>query len=228
MRKAPQIESRTICDETGHTLFVVKYTTPRGEVLQKTLSPEDYIKLIGGSLREECRYWRVRQDFLPEGFIDGAIGDESNYIIAFKVPGEVRFFAHTSGNYNIPYPDLIFVLQMKKGSIWKKLCFGLGKDGDTLYHYPFGNVSADGGICMGNIELDEIRSGGPATFAELFFLGKTNNDYVSHGCPVKGNLSQEMFLKKLDGKKKFPERLLVPCEGQLKRVADIKKMISAF
>ena len=226
MRKDPYMESRTILDSTGHTLFKVRYVTARGEVIEKTLTPDAYAKVVGGSVKEDRSYWRIRRDFLPEGFIDGAISDDSNYIIAFKVPGMQRFFAHTSGNYSIPYPDLLFVLELKKGCVNTKLCFALKGEDGMLYHYPFGNVSSSGSICTGSIELDEVRKYGPGAFSELFFLGKTNNDYVSAGVPVNGKFTQQELLEKLDGKKKFPSRLLTPMKGEYTRLADIKKLIS--
>ena len=225
MRKTPVMESHTICDIAGHTLFVVRFTDTSGEVIQKTLSPEDYADLITGSLKEDRAYWRIRPDFIPEGFVDGCISDNSNYLIAFKVKGRQRPFDHKSGIYNIPFPDLVFFIRMGRGRILDKEVYALKEGSDVLYQYPFGNVSTSGSICSGNIDLDEVRKEGPAMFAELFFLGKTNNDYFGTGSHITTGWSQEELLRRLDGKKKFPERLLKESWG-MKSLHDITNKIA--
>jgi hypothetical protein len=217
----PFMESRTLCDETGHTLFLVRFTTARGEVIEKTLKPEDYVSLIGGSLKEDRSYWRIRKDLIPEGFVDGCISDDNNYYMAFKVEGKVRPLVHTSGQYMIPYPDLLFVLRMRQGYLEKKSVYALKKGCEELYRYPFGNVSTTGSICTGNIELDEVRTIGPMMFTELFFLGKTNNDYFHEGSHIKPKWSQEELLRKLEGKETFPVRLLKPTESRFTTIGDV-------
>lgn len=227
MRKTPQLSSQMVCDMTGHTVFQVRFVSTQGEVVQKTLTPEDYASLIGASLKETKRsFWRIKQDFLPEGFIDGCISDANNYMIAFKVKGMVRPFAHTSGVYQIPYPDLVFVLTMGRGRLMHKEVYAMKEgDSETLYQYPFGNVSQSGDICMGNINLAEIKENGPQMFADLFFLGKTNNDYYHEGSHISSKWSQEELLRRLDGKKKFPARLLIQNRG-FQSLSEIRNAIS--
>ena len=231
MRKTPKLESRLICDQTGHSVFEVTFTSTSGETVRRILTPEDYADLLGASLKETKRnFWRIRKDFLPEGFVDGCISDENNYVVAFKVKGCVRPFLHTSGMYQIPFPDLLFIVKMNKGRISGKEVYAMKKgDGDTLYQYPFGNVSTCGSICMGNIETSEIKENGPEMFAELFFLGKTNNDYFGEGSHINAKWSQEQLLQKLDGKKEFPERLLKQNSGfhELSAVREMIKKTAA-
>lgn len=227
MRKTPKLESQMICDMAGNSVFLVRYTSTSGEVIQKTVSAEDYAGLIGASLKEtKMNYWRIQPEFIPEGFIDGCIAGNSNYQVVFKVKGAVRTFCHTSGTYSIPYPDLVFFLEMKRGRINSKCVFALKKgNNETLYQYPFGNVSTSGNICTGNINLAEVKEYGPQMFAELFFLGKTNNDYFHEGSHISTKWSQEELLRRLDGKKEFPERLLKE-SGGAKTLSDIKKKIA--
>ena len=224
-RKEPVMESRTLIDDTGHTFFNVRFTTVKGEIIEKVLTPQDYVSLLGSSLKVDRTYWRINRELIPEGFVDGCVSDDYNYKMAFKVKGQVRQLVHTSGQYMVPFPDLLFVLDVKDGRPVEKCVYALKKRGDDLYRYPFGNVSTSGHICTGNISLSEVRTGGPMMFAELFFLGKTNNDYFDEGTHIKTKWSQDELLRRIEGKESFPERLLLPTEAEYRTVGDIVKDI---
>ena len=210
-----EMVSRTINDKVGHTMFEVTFTTGKGEVVRKVLNPEEYASLIGASLKEvRQKSWRLKPEMIPEGFLDGVIADPKNYHIAFKVKGQVRHFVHTSGSYLIPFPDLVFVVRVSKGIVGGSV-YALKDGDDTLYQYPFGNVSTAGKICFGNIDPSAVVKRGPAVMTELFFTGKTNNDYIHEGSHIRSKLTQEELLQQLNGKKKFPKRLLKPTGGTL-------------
>ena len=200
-----QITTETIENALGQTLFRVTMRDEKGEVLSKILTLENYLTLLETSMRFEEKEdaVRVERRMLPAGYIDGAF-TKSGYTVIWREKAMKRLLIHSSGHYQIPYPDLIFVLETKDGEIRQKYCFAAA--GERLYRYPFGNVSKSGAVCMGNIKVDPKDS--ISSFAEEFFLGVTNEDYFERGESVKPKWSQTKLLENLSGKDVFPEKWL--------------------
>lgn len=211
--------SETLTDSTGNVLFRVALTNDDGSVMTKTLTPESFIKLIQNGCTQELCYMHLGK--LPEGYIDCSVADERSFRILIKVPAEKRLLVHTSGHYQIPFPDLVFYLYVKNGLVQKFRCYAMKRD--TLYFYPFGNVSANGEICMGNISCTDITLNKTMDVIENFLGGKTNNDYFSPKNKVNNSYSQQTMLEKLSKMDAFPQRWLKKDPNNT--LADLKKLI---
>lgn len=77
-----------------------------------------------------------------------------------------------------------------------------------MFRYPFGNVSSNGSICMGNILTKKLSFEKADEFMELFFSGVTNNDYYDKSNILPG-YSLSKMINMLEKKKEFPKRWLV-------------------
>ncbi len=217
--------TETVQNDTGQVYFKttwagdmkVSLSGLKGNVVTRTLPFEDFKSLIGLSEKPVESWIRVPKGFIPgsedSGYLDGYICD-GGWSAVWKVKGTVRQLIHTSGHYRVPFPDLIFSVMIKNGIMCSSFVFAL--DGDRVCQYPFGNVSVDGSICMGNIHLPKnpvIKD-----FEEEFFLGKTNNDYFHSGSHVKVKYSQDELLRRLSGKETFPKRWLIKKDFTLRDV----------
>ncbi len=218
------LESKTVADPVGHVLFQVKLTDDKGSVCERTLTEEQYFDLLGHSMRHEESYAHVGARFLPPTTIDAYVCDERTYRIAWFVNGKKRCFFYGEGHYEIPFPALVFVLDVNKGCVRQKSVYAVKRGDDQLYMYPFGNVSESGGICMGNIHVD--FSNGPEVFAEEFFLGKTNDDYYSPGNHTVPKWSQSKLVENLEKLDTFPDEWLLPTKGNCKTLDELKKSLA--
>ena len=215
--------SEAMTDRTGNTLFRVSLSDESGEARVRVISLEDYISLLQGSKKMNNHFVHLKEGFLPAGCRNAYVSDDRNYIVEYVVPGRIRMFLHQNGcnrkRYMIPYPDLLFVLQVSEGHISVKKVFSL--KGDRLCHYPFGNVSSSGEICMGNIDVKGLSESADS-FTDDFFSGITNNDYFAPGENISEKWDQQKLLHKLDGLDKFPNRWLIETG---KNIADIDSYV---
>lgn len=211
-----EMTAKSVQNTQGQTLFHVEMkNTETKEMVVKNISTEDYVLLLqkSGIKREEKV--RVRGSLLPKGYIDGAF-TQNGFDVVWREEGKQRLFVTTYGRYMIPYPDLIFAISVRNGRVMQDYVFAAV--GDTLYNYPFGNVSSSGSICMGNIDTS-CAATDIGSFAEEFFLGETNHDYVDSE-KIKPAWSQKQLLEKLQGKKAFPKKWLVEADVQLNELVN--------
>lgn len=213
-------KSEALQDMTGHTLFRVIYTQKDGKEIIKTISLEDYLSLLGSSVKEELQYSYIPEGFYPAGYIGGSFADTKNYTAVWKVEARKRTINHTrAGRKMIPFPSLVFGLRVDRGYAQGRV-FAL-KNGNKLYQYPFGNVSTSGSICMGNIS--SCTEEGPQIFEDDFFAGVTNDDYFSPGSHVSLKCSQVDLISKLVDKEKFPDKWLIGSSGNISTVEELVK-----
>lgn len=198
------LKTEIVENACGQQMFHVEMRTAQGAVVSKNLSIEDYLHLLGSSLCLEVEEDEIRipARILPNGYIDGKF-TKSGYTVVWREKAEKRLFVHKSGHYQIPFPDLIFVLSVKDGSVRKKCVFSAVKD--NLYRYPFGNVDEAGSICMGNIHVNMDNM---ADFSTEFFMGETNEDYFVPGGSIKPKWSQGRLLAEAAKHETFPTRWL--------------------
>lgn len=199
-----RLDASTVIDRTGNVLFRVTLTEDDGSVLTKTLAPEDYLRLIQNNCTVKTEYIHLGK--LPKGYVDGAVAADDTFKVLLKVPASKRLLVHTSGHYEIPFPDLIFYFEVNKGTLKEKYVYAL--KGKILYHYPFGNVSTNGSICMGNISCKELSLATADEAIDSFFSGVTNNDYYYPKEKVTVSYSQQVLLDKLSRLEEFPARWL--------------------
>lgn len=205
--------ARSVIDKGGNVFIETTMTGENGRQVQRTLNIEDFLHVLGKSIDKEVPLVPIKKDFFPKDYLSLNFGNYENYDCSFVVEPEKRVFVYRDGNhYHIPYPKLLFKVSRRKNYITGRV-FALRSNGKSkkLYQYPFGNVADNGQICMGNIERGSIES--VQDFAEEFFLGVTNDDYIGNGSRVKPGYNQSQLLNKLEKLDEFPDRWLVECNS---------------
>ena len=219
--------SQALETETGQTLFRVILKEDSGRELIKTLTVDDYLSLLGSSIRHNLDYSSLPASFFPEGYIHGYIANPENYSMIWRHSARLHQMNHSViGRHLIPFPELVFGLTIKDGYIRDARVFAT-KGGDDLYQYPFGNVSEAGHICMGNISVQGLNEG-PQAFEDDFFAGVTNNDYFKPGSHVTLKCTQEALIKKLEGKDKFPDRYLKRGAQSSPHIMTVKDLVAYY
>lgn len=215
-------KSEALVDKTGHTLFRCVYTQKNGREIIKVISLEDYLGLLGSSVRETVTYSWIPEGFFPEGYLGGAFADTKNYTAVWRVPARKRTINHFRAGRNlVPFPEMVFSVNVSGGRASGRV-FAVKRD--NLYQYPFGNVSTSGSICMGNIDVDMIEEG-PSAFEEDFFAGVTNDDYFQPGVYVNLKGTQVDLIKRLVDKDKFPDKWLVRSSGSVHTVEELLRLV---
>ena len=154
--------------------------------------------------------WAVKTVLGTDGTIKGLTA-------VFAMPeGKARFkYEDRSGTEKfdgiIPWPKLVFIAQSTNGnsSGLKVFCHKdsvLTKD-TKLYHYPFGNVYQDGGVCMGGYHQTVTSLMGLCDYVDAFYKMVTNadlwrTDYSNF------HMSQKEALEKISKLEKFPGEYL--------------------
>ncbi len=219
-----QFSAQSMTDLTGHP-FIRAVMDNDGRTTIRNLTIEQFISVLSGSTTEEKNYVLLKDDFFPKEARATWFSDYLNYACTYEVPAKTRLLILKTplGNkhYHVPFPKLIFRIEVKNGIVTSKKCFAMKKGSDKLYHYPFGNVAIGGGICMGNITAKDMKR--VSDFTDAFFSGVTNNDYYgSDGSgKVSVRFSQEQLLEKLSSQKSFPDSFLVEdCGHTLKELCE--------
>ncbi len=215
--------SKARLDDFNNIIFDCIFETTKGEVITKSLSYDDYKLVVLESGKEKTAYVPVRK--LPEGYISGALStDEKTWKGLFFVPGAKRQFV--SDNFNmiaqIPYPSLVFAVSYSEGRPWMKEVYAvkaksideIGED-TKLYRYPYGNVSREGSICMGNISVPDLKITEIGQFISAFFEGVDEGHYYTPGVMVKPKYSLGTLVSKAVQKDVFPENWLVGNGGTI-------------
>jgi hypothetical protein len=87
-----------------------------------------------------------------------------------------------------------------------------------LYHLPCPNVNGNGLVCAGNVPFPECRPESIYDALRLFLEGsRFNNDLSANKCRAFPQNVGELW-RKLDGKRKFPLKELVPMQRQLREL----------
>lgn len=217
-------KSEFLSDKLGQPMFRVQVVNEDDTVIEKTITSEDYLTILGSSLftKDQEKYSRIGK--LPDKYYDGEVSCQKNtFKVVLYYPGEVRPVCFLNKHWRVPFPSLVFYFSVKDGTVIKKGVFatrGESIDDDTeLFMYPFGNVNASGGICFGNIDVGPIRCMEDiASYVEAFFNSETNNDYYNGH---KLEWSQAELLERLKKKKVYPESWLVPTESNCKVVGQL-------
>ena len=225
MAKKPKsiekIDTTTKIDpNSGDTYVKVSIYYSTGEVDCKTMGFKEYSMWLLGAKEEQVPFVHLDMESLPKYYYDGMISSEKD---TFKVMLLVPAGKHqlVSENYDfaetIPYPALLFKLSVNKGVCVHKDCYavipekdGKLKDDSRLYRYPYGNVSSDGGICMGNISVKLADISESDKFCEEFFLGIDEGHYYEPGEMVSKDWNLGKLYNEVLKKDSFPKTWLVP------------------
>ena len=211
-------------DITGHPYLRAIFESD-GQTIMRNLTVAQMIEVLGKSVVEERQYVRLKDDFFPKTAKATWFSDYENFSCVWEVPAAVRLLILKTPvgpkHYHVPFPKLIFRINVKNGQVLDKYCYAMKKGTDNLFCYPFGNVAKGGSICMGNISMKDMKS--VSDFSDAFFSGVTNNDFF--GSDGNGKVSvkftQEQLLEKLSGLKSFPDSFLAEEKGlTLKMLCD--------
>lgn len=222
-------KSELVRDRLGNAIMNVCYTDADGMTVEKTLSMDDYLMILGNATffnRVSC----VRIGVLPSHYYDGSISTEEagtfNVILFYKE--EKRAVSFGGKHWFVPFPAMVFHFKVLKGNLQRKSCYAVISDDVnpdmSLMQYPFGNVSAVGEICMGNIKSGRIEK--ICQIEDVvadFFMSETNNDYYESKNAT--GLKQEQLLEKLCKLEHFPIEWLAPSSGSCSTLLDLSNTL---
>lgn len=211
------IRAEMLLDNKKDVFWRVTTTNKKGASSTKVLSHEVYVNMLKNNtiIRKEPK--RHRLGSLPYGYVDAIYGEPGDYQIAVLYPAKIRGVKYYNNTYRIPNPNTLFIYDVKRGVVCSKLCFAVKDETITdetiLYHYPFGNVGEYGSMCYGNIKLPDVTNMSAIDeLVELFLSGDVNDDLYTTSKTTK-NCKQFELYEFLEGKKKFPDKILCPVKA---------------
>lgn len=184
-----------------------------GKSVVKNISFNDYLKMLTGysvSTNERKRF-----NIPPETY-DISYGADDDYSVVFIIDPQIALVKYMKDKYSIPFPKMCFYVSVKNNAAVSTRVFALktGSVCDTtpLYHYPFGNVYANGAICWGSNSLPPVNSVRDALLLfSLFMSAETNSDlWCDEWCHIE-NVPPILsgVYGYLNNKTVFPESALV-------------------
>lgn len=204
----------TAPDRRGKVMFKVQFEYDDGKVSIKTLDYDSFMALMTKSAVEES-YIPIGD--IPSGYVDATFARYDTFRLILKAPAQKRLMIYSEGHFWIPFPGCLFSINVYHGNLKEISLYSYTDTEITystkLYRYPFGNVSADGRVCMGNIYLKDLSFNSADKVVDAFFSGKTNNDYYGDQ-NIKPKYSLSQLIHKLEKKETFPKRWLVK-QGEL-------------
>ena len=207
-----EFTAKSVTDKVGRLFIKVLTTDDNGGSISRTLTLDQFIDVLGKSVKEEREYTLLKKDFFPAEARATWFSDYENYSCVWEVPASNRLLIlHTAlgdKHYHVPFPNLVFKIKVRSGMFTSKTVFAMKEGSDELFHYPFGNVSEQGSICMGNISSEDMLK--VSEFSDAFFMGITNDDYYGDdgNGKVSIKISQEELLKRLEELDEFPDNWL--------------------
>jgi len=226
-----QITSNT--DSNGKLYFNV--TVRKGEQeIYKVLNYEALCKFLQSSYRE-AEIPAIAVGAVPQGYLDSKVSPNNTGTVRILCMGQKRPFYQAVMNRKIPkeweivYPSMIFEIEYGPGRVPRGRAFCVkgaeeeirkayySDKGVKPFRYPFGNISSDGHMCMGNIRTQVPSMADVDVFLEAFWTGVTNTDYLQgEKVAAKADMTQtELLMNCSEG---FPEEILMPANvGNLKR-----------
>jgi len=196
-----------------------------GSMQLKDLTAVEYFSLLRDVFYEHVTMPAARLGALPDGFYDAAIsGTPDSYTCAVCLePGRVSAI-YFDKEYVVPYPKLLLVYKVLRGSLVGTRCFALKRndvldDNVKLYKYPFGNVDDDGSVCWGGnsrnlIGERKFNSLHDLNFLSVLFVSSpSNGDYFTPDRINNFAPSLSDFYRELGSMDVFPDECLSPIGG---------------
>lgn len=230
-RKVSKITATIDAENSGNVQIMVAYDDESVE--KKNLPLLTFSNLFRHAIEDSGDVQKVsRVGRLPGGFLDGGYDAEAQIMEAvIYVPGDIRPIRYYGKAYFVPFPNMVFKFQTKKGKVVISQVFAVEGDprqGEPakLCRYPFGNVYDNGKICWGRNTLPQITEMREFDFLVSMFFGSETNDDLYQGVKVvhegkSVDLDQRSLLEMLKGKKEFPGQILLPAGSTEKLVADL-------
>ena len=205
-------------DILGNPIFKTIASFGDGSSLQKTLSFEDYKKLLDIATKVvEDKYISIPK--LPKYYYEGGATKKRNsFWVALFVPGNMHQFYYqtTEEMLFVPYPNMLFLLKIEKGVASSRYCYAIAddmlKENSILYQSPYGHVDTTGDICMGSCSTKFASISEADTFIEQFILGANQGHYYTKEDMTVKNVSLRELLGLVEKKGYFPSEWLKPME----------------
>lgn len=204
-----EMQVNTFINERGDVMFKVQLNQSDGQIVVKTLDYDTYLSILMKSTKKKPY---IHLGELPAGYKEAAYMDQDTYKVFLCAPAQKRLMVYRGGHYWIPFPGCLFFLEVNRGAVCTKCVYSyvdeVVGDDTKLYRYPFGNVSENGNICMGNISIKKMKLSESGEFMELFFTGETSDDYYDKR-NIKPDYSLTQMIQKLEKMEEFPKGWLV-------------------
>ena len=221
-------------DLLGNPIFKTITKLSDGSNLQKTLSFEDFKKLLDVSTKiVEDKYRSIPK--LPKYYHEGGVTKKCNsFWVTLFVPGERRQFYYQTTNEMlfVPYPNMIFLLKIGNGVVKSRYCYAIADneltDSTVLYQYPYGHVSTSGDICMGSCSKSLNSLSEADNFVEQFVLGSNQGHYYQNGVMSRKNVSLRELLSLTEKKGYFPAEWLMPMTQSNGQPLTYKTKVNSF
>lgn len=194
--------------------------TEDGMTTSKVMAQDTFANTLkyGTIVRKEQKSYRLGK--LPFGYVDAYVSKEGSYKVAVLYPKKKRGVKYYKDNYFVPYPNTLYIYEVKNGICQMKRCFAvrdkdIKKNGISestpLYHFPFGNVYENGNMCYGGIKMPDLKHmGNIDTLVSLFLNGGVNDDlYTPARCTTLNKKQYEVY-RYLESKEVFPDKILNP------------------
>lgn len=211
------LKSELKVDKFGQMFFRVSFKDG-DKLIEKDVSLADYRRIINESV-EELTTW-VDVPKMPVEVYRAWVsskGEKDGYKVLLHVKEQMWPFSYAGKIMRLAFPGLIFHLTVKNGIIHEKSVYAIKDEiicpETKLYYYPFGNVNAQGSICMGNILVNIPTIQDSIKFIESFMEGRTNSDLA--GMKNTFGYSQAELIKKVEGKTSYPKEMLLPNNKKL-------------
>ena len=178
--------------------------------------PVDVHDIVGA-----CAKMEMRSSLLPANTLFwGRRGNMT--MLGIYVPARRWRIQTDARHYHLPMPPFVFVgmgTAYKVFAIKKRPFRQSAKQSSDhtiqLYHAPCPNVFTDGGICSGNTPFPACSPETIQTALRLFMEDSTfNADLCTNKCNSHKDDIRHLW-EKLDGKKRFPLKELVPMNMHL-------------
>lgn len=226
MKEVTAFRSTILWDDSGKPRVQVDAAFEGGRVISKTISFDDYKKLLFSAEKETTSYFDMSH---PKHFYQGFTSDKKGtFEVILVVPAGSHMYV--SEKYQVAtqlsYPALLFKLRFVNGLPSSKECFALDTDTPTndslLYRYPYGNVGHEGNICMGNICVKCTNIQEANNFVDAFFDGIDEGHYYEPGENTIPKYNEDELVKKVLKKGYFPTEWLHPVNiSKPKKIGDI-------
>jgi len=208
-----ELNASLIFDDKRDAFWRVTSRNSKNVSMTKVLSHGVFLNLLKSNTINRREEPRKQLGTLPFGYVDCLYGGPGNYKIAVLYPEKARGVKYYKDTYRVPYPNVLFIFDVKGGVLHSHYAFAV-KDAEitaetVLYKYPFGNVGVGGSMCFGTIKRPNMTlMSSVDEVCQLFFNGETNDDLYTPEKTTK-QLKQYELYKFLEGKKKFPYSILI-------------------
>lgn len=221
-----EIEKLTAVLEDPFENVSMHFLFHNGREERKAVSYSDFIRCFHEAGIERKSWRRIGP--LPDGFYDGVIdgSTDESFKVVLAVPKRQHIMNYYGDSFIIPYPDMVFFLEVNDRQLHKSLVVALdiGKSGEItndalVCKYPFGNVYGNFGICWGSNILPEVPTLKDTTIiVERFLSSETNMDLYQAPTEYPEFQNQRGLIEALVKLDEFPAVFLNQTSMKLKEM----------